>query len=377
MPLFGKKVKRVKPQFVYSQVDEPFAGPPESIVVPDHVHENGDDTTPESLVDKLSSVSMGISKRISLEEVDGFPSMMTTQFSQFKDPNATRDYYNFYKSRIISDPFYHNERPEGVHVDEVVMVNGERVLKKYRENYEGVSPQAIVPSGFQFSTMRFSAHEQVLMREALACCVRCSFKAYEAANDLFEDNVEQFETWFGVYKRESIKRVVSGVYRMHRVLSNPEKILTFIDMRHQRERDSDRPRPRTSKPAPGTSTCYLASNQDMFTSKPAVDPFAPVAFGSPEHLPATGLRILVGEKMLQPWQSPLGRALIIYHEISHKILGTVDKGFVNLSQGKRPCSMEAVFGAEHTRKMVEAFPSFTLLHADCWAHFIASFGEED
>jgi hypothetical protein len=231
-----------------------------------------------------------------------------------------------------------------------------------------------MPFGFQYSNLGFTNNEKLLMRQALACCVRCSNKAFDSAAVLFENNIEQFETWFGAPDHESMLRVVDGVYQMNKVLSHPEKILTFIDMRHQRKRGG---RPPTSKPAPGSSTCYGPSFQEMFTGKFAADPFAPVAIGVPEHLPATGLRILVGEQMLQPWQSVLGRALIIYHEISHKILGTLDKGFVRHPDPEH--SMEPIFGSENTRKMVKEFPRNPLLHlhADCWAHFIASFGEED
>ncbi len=348
----------------------------ERIVVPYNLHKKGADTTPKPRLDEFALKSIDIPdefnkytynrfkeqrdniwKQIWLGEGDGFPPMMTTQFSQYKDPNKTRDYYNFYKSRIISDPFAHDD----VRKEKYGQVGFDGCKKK----------PSRIPIGYRYSSWGFSNHEKILMRQALACCVRCSNKAFESSAKLFVDNIEQFERWFGAYEHESIMRIRSGVSEMNKVLSNPEKILTFIDMRQQRQRG--RPRAPMSKPAPGSSTCYGTSCQEMFTGKLSEDPFAPVAFGVPEHLPAIGLRILVGEQMLQYWQSPIDRALIIYHEISHKILCTLDKGFVRLSDGTR--SMEPVFGVVHTREMVKEFPRNTLSHADCWANFIVSFGE--
>jgi hypothetical protein len=220
----------------------------------------------------------------------------------------------------------------------------------------------------------FTENEKVLIRQALACCVKCSNRAFDSAAMLFKKNIEQFEAWFGVYEPEAIDRVRYGVDKMNNILSDPKKIITFIDMRYQR-RKADRlyERAPTSRPAPGTSTCYVTLNQEFFSERNSPSAFASAGLGVPEHIPANGMRILVGDKMLQPWQTPLDRALIIYHEVSHKVLCTLDKGFVRRPNDKY--SMEAVFGAVNTRKMVKEFPLHTLLHADCWAHFIASFGE--
>ncbi len=373
MPFFRKKGKGFKPQFIR---------PPERRVVPEHLNDEGDDTTPEPRVDpfafksidipgqyksytedRLEELRDNVFAQVRLGEGDGFPPMMTTQFSQYKDPNATRDYYNFYKSRIICDPFPHDN--------------------KLREHYPPVGfdgcrneEPPMVPKGYMYSNLGFTDNEKVLIRQALACCVRCSNKAFESSTNLFENNIEQFETWFGSCEHESMLRVVKGVYKMNKVLSDPENIITFIDMRYQRRHaDIVYERAPTSRPAPGTSTCYVTLNQEFFSERNSPSAFASAGLGLPEHIPANGMRILVGDKMLQPWQTPLDRALIIYHEVSHKVLCTLDKGFVHLTNRKR--SMEPIFGAENTRKMAKEFPLNTLLHADCWAHFIASFGEED
>ena len=171
MPFFRKKGKRSKPQFVYPKGAEPFVLPPERRVVPEYLHKMGSDPTPEARVDPFAFRSTDIPdqsdeytdqrfedqrdnmlKQIKLGEGDGFPPMMTIQFSQYKDPNATRDYYNFYKSRIICDPFPHDN--------------------KLREHYPPVGfdgcrneEPPMVPKGYMYSNLGFTDNEKVLITQ--------------------------------------------------------------------------------------------------------------------------------------------------------------------------------------------------------------------
>jgi len=73
------------------------------------------------------------------------------------------------------------------------------------------------------------------------------------------------------------------------------------------------------------------------------------------------MRILVGEHMMHPCQSVQTKALIIYHELTHKILGTLDKGLGFLGDGT--IGTKPIFGEESVQQMAKDFPEKTLLVA--------------
>jgi hypothetical protein len=74
-----------------------------------------------------------------------------------------------------------------------------------------------------------------------------------------------------------------------------------------------------------------------------------------------------------PCQSVQTQALIIYHELTHKILGTLDKGLGFLGDGT--IGTKPIFGEDSVQQMAKDFPEKTLLVADCWANFVIYFGE--
>jgi len=218
----------------------------------------------------------------------------------------------------------------------------------------------------------FSESEKLSLMAALQCCVVNSNRAFNAAAFLFEEDLDKLKLWFGSDDHETIRRIVEGIYKINKVISDDHRILTFIDMRHQREGHWFHSP--LLEPAPGLSTCYGKSSTDFISEKDHHDnTFQYDYLRVPDHLPSTGMRILIGEHMLQPTQSVENRALIIYHELTHKILGTIDKGLQRRSEHETQTLM--IFGAENAKRMAKDYPHNTLLIADCWAYFVASFGQ--
>jgi hypothetical protein len=127
-------------------------------------------------------------------------------------------------------------------------------------------------------------------------------------------------------------------------------------MRHQKPKNGITSSVLT--PAPGLSTCY------------GQDPTQYVAH-SPNF--GTGLHILIGEHMMQPYQTIEKRALIIYHELTHKILYTHDTAHVRFNSNLH--SHISIFGEEETKKFARNYPEQTIIIADCWANFVSSIGQ--
>ena len=123
----------------------------------------------------------------------------------------------------------------------------------------------------------------------------------------FEDHIDEFELWFGSVQDPTLKnyarnRVVNGVMKMHQVLCNSKQIITFVDMRHQRARNGMPSSIHT--PAPGLATCYGKSSTEFAISgKYPFHPPAPKGVEVPKHLPTHGMTILIGEHIMQPFQT--------------------------------------------------------------------------
>ena len=217
----------------------------------------------------------------------------------------------------------------------------------------------------------FNASEKVSLRAALQCCVLNSNKAFDSSTTLFEHHLDQVKLWFGSTEPETIKQILNGIYIMNKVLSDSTRILTYVDMRHQRDHHIFYSP--LLEPAVGLSTCYGKSSMDFISEKYPPNPNMPDGLEVPGHLPADGIRILIGEHMLQPTQTVENRALIIYHEMTHRLLNTRHRGFEFLSTEKR--GVMPIFGAKAAQQAALEDPAMALITADCWSYFVASFAK--
>jgi len=243
-------------------------------------------------------------------------------------------------------------------------------LYKYNLDQGATLIPPSISTTYLASKIGFTDNEKVALREALKYCVMHSNDAFNSSLLGFEPDIEQYRLWFGEHDIPTLLRVAEGIYKINKILIDPMQIITFIDMRHQRARNG---MPSSiQEPAPGLSTCYGKSCSDFVSEKYGPDPYTPAGLEVPKHLPATGMRILIGEHMLQPFHSPQDMALIIYHELTHKILGTIDKGFGSWSNGVR--GIMPIFGPNMAQQVAKVHPQRTLMVADCWAYFVASFG---
>lgn len=200
-------------------------------------------------------------------------------------------------------------------------------------------------------------NDKVKLSTAFACCVENSIRAFESACMGFNEDLDQVKLWFGEdqdFYEVTLPRVISGIDEINKVLIDPSRSITFIDMRYQRKRNG---MPSSIiEPAPGLSTCYGKSFTD-FTK---------------ETFPCDrGIRILVGEHMMQPYHSVQDISLIIYHELTHQLIKTVDTGYGCNADGNQE-SM-TIFGEDNAKKLAINSPGKTVSFAECWACFVAGF----
>ena len=216
----------------------------------------------------------------------------------------------------------------------------------------------------------FSPSEKESLRNALRTCVINSRLTYQAAKLDFDGYEDELKLWFGTNNSQLVQKIKNGIYKMHKVLCDPKQIIDFIDMRHQKSKNTVPSSVVT--PAPGLSTCYgiRASNFVNETTNPLL----------PKHLgkglppnSGPGIRLLVGEHMMQPYKTIDERALIIYHEVTHKILSTYDAGHVCLSGSGS--QLMPIFGADASKNIAREDPMQAIYIADCWANFVAHVAE--
>ena len=184
--------------------------------------------------------------------------------------------------------------------------------------------RSLPPISYKHEDFGFTDNEKVALREALKYCVINSMKAFNAAAVGFKYHMKEFRLWFGNNYQLTLTKVIEGIEKIHRILSDPNQIITFIDMRYQKPRNGMINA--VQRPAPGLATCYGKPITDFISEKYPSNENATHERAVPQHLPVDGMRILIGEHIMHPVMTIQDRALIIYHELTHKILNTIDDG---------------------------------------------------
>ncbi|MCK5818107.1 MAG: hypothetical protein KAH18_02415 [Psychromonas sp.] len=104
---------------------------------------------------------------------------------------------------------------------------------------------------------------------------------------------------------------------------NPEKTITFIDIRYIKDAPS-----KDFKAAPDISTCYGQTCMEFISQKYSHNTKLEPKQQDPQNLSDFGLRILVGEHMMMPFMTAENRSLIIYQELTHHIPDTIETGLI-------------------------------------------------
>lgn len=198
--------------------------------------------------------------------------------------------------------------------------------------------------------------ERELLREGFKRCVVNSNIVYKACLLGLEGYKYEVKLWFGTDEPWMIKKIIAGITKMNTELSDSTQIINFIDMRHQKSKNIIPSSVLT--PAPGLATCYGQTASHFVSEINGHEPCVPQHLGS-------GIRLLIGEHIMQPYKTTDERALIMYHELTHQFIYTTDTGHVSL-----PDTMY-IFGEESCRKIAKKCPEEAIQIAENWANFVA------
>ena len=300
--------------------------------------------------------------------------IMTAKFIQYKNQKHSYPYSAWQRGQLAQSIQYPSPDMEYPSPD---MENPSPDMENPSPDINYPSSDELLPLAYNTANFGFTDHEIILLRQALRFCVHKSSEVNRSSMVYFADHMDQFRLWFGAIKDPNLQKdvldeVVRGTQKMHSVLSNYNQVITFVDMRHQRARNGMPSSIHT--PAPGLATCYGKSSTEFAISgKYPFHPPAPKGVEVPKHLPTHGMTILIGEHIMQPFQTDQTRAAIIYHELTHQILNTVDDGLIS-----HPDSLHRImhiFGQNKALQMAYDFPEKTVSIADCWANFVMYYRE--
>jgi hypothetical protein len=222
----------------------------------------------------------------------------------------------------------------------------------------------------------FDVHEKIRLAQAVRATAGISRLMQEAAQSKFKDHLELIKRWFGVDPEDSdfadiIKYVVKRVNRMHRVLSDNTKQIRFIDTRNQRRVNFKTKYKKIMSFNSENEWCVhgekavvsgewiqsISKHAYVFQQGPYFrDKFSTRHVGS-------GYRVYIGPKALEVRYRESKICKMLYHEMSHKILGTDDvDAYGNNIYGKDDCQTLAKESRYQALKI-----------ADCWAFFFMEF----
>jgi hypothetical protein len=214
----------------------------------------------------------------------------------------------------------------------------------------------------------FSPNEQLKVREAVRDAVAFSTLAKASADTSFLGKRDLLKTWFGSDGPSVIKAAQSGINKMHAALVDGARTVRFVDARHQSEKLYRSPQ----VAAPGVAGAHGAKVTDR-SEAPSVVPMGASDYAYvkclADHDPTaalqahvgSGMRIYLGERMFHPSKKLIDRSLTIYHELNHKVLGTVDFG---------------TYGPGPSKSLAAGSTERALKHAECWTFFAASFRQK-
>jgi len=231
----------------------------------------------------------------------------------------------------------------------------------------------------------FNDTEKTILRTALEGVTQASERAQKAAECGFKDHHGYMKLFFGSSHKKTIKAVADGVNKMHNVLSDYKRLITFVDARNQVTKTENV----TWADAPGFAGMHGAVTLASVHRKAFRLSSSTYAYQHPlvtvEHIPTikwpmsmikkpkkpyvhigAGMRLMICEHMFHPSVSAKLRRVTLYHELTHRILQTVDVD----KRGNNICNERCI-------ELAREDPKQTFSIADCWAYFVIMPFDED
>lgn len=209
------------------------------------------------------------------------------------------------------------------------------------------------------ATQNFTDPERAKLEEGLKVATECSALALASAKDNFKRAQKLLKAFFA--RPEDLQRVKDGLQKMHNFLTDTGRTITFVDARGQSEKLL-RLCERAVPGVPGRHGAVETVLQGIRVVPMTAGDYAYVktlndkdTSASTEAHSGSGMRIYIGERGFHPSKTVQDTAATVYHEVCHKVLGTVDHAY------KVPdCKALA-----NTERAVQC--------ADSWALFVTAF----
>jgi len=179
----------------------------------------------------------------------------------------------------------------------------------------------------------FSNQEKLKLQEGLDKAIECSALAMRAADTDFRGCQKLLEAFFA--RPEDLPRLKAGLQKMHNVITDPSRVITFVDARGQ----SEKLLRFCEREVPGVAGRANHGAKEMILESTRIVPMGPGDYAYVKTLknhdataPAeahsgSGMRVYIGERGFHPSKNIRDTAATVYHEIDHKVLGTVDHAY--------------------------------------------------
>ncbi|MBD8871363.1 M35 family metallo-endopeptidase [Rhodanobacter sp. DHB23] len=208
-------------------------------------------------------------------------------------------------------------------------------------------------------TQKFTEQEKAKLEEGVKVAIECSTLAVESMNDDFKRAQKLLKVFFA--RPADLDRLKAGLRKMHDFLTDDGRTITFVDARGQSEKLL-RLCERAVAGVPGRHGAVETVLEGTRVVPMGAGDYAYVktladkdSSAATEAHTGSGMRIYIGERGFHPSKVTKDTAETVYHEICHKVLGTVDHAY------KVPdCAALA-----NTDRAIQC--------ADSWALFVTAF----
>jgi hypothetical protein len=207
------------------------------------------------------------------------------------------------------------------------LISGQRLMNLTFEAFGNAWPPRTPPS-----TQKFSEQEKTKLTEGFKVAVACSAMAVAAADDNFKKSEKLRKAFFA--RDVDVPRLKAGLKKMDAFLTDTNRAITFVDARGQSEKLL-RFCEREVAGVPGRST-HGATKMELIKETLAPMTAGDYAYvktlkgdpdGATEAHQGSGMRVYIGERGFHPSKTIRDTADTVYHELTHKVLATIDYAY--------------------------------------------------
>ena len=184
------------------------------------------------------------------------------------------------------------------------------------------------------------------------------FTAVEALHNNTKEEMARRHDWFGNAPANAIR---DGLLRLWQVIDDESRTVRFVDVRGKDLCVTYKPGRGQyifSSPAPRET---LGDAEFAYVHPVQMGCGAPPPKGPLVHV-GSGMRMYLGAAFLNDDQDPIELTGTIIHELTHKVLATVDWNVAG----------DAVYGPDACRNLALFSSTQALKVADCWNYYITS-----